>query len=107
MTLVRPPIEERVRASKRTIAQREADERLLQRHYAVAFGTESGKAVLADLLRKCGVLGPSLNPTVEGARLIGMYLIDQLTRDPADHVKFQLSSNVEHLVYERDRTEAG
>jgi len=78
------------------------DREALMRHYRATFATESGQVVLADLLRKCGVLLPSPNDETEGARKIGLHIIDQITREPVELVQFMLSSETGDLLNERN-----
>lgn len=102
MPRVRPNIRERVAAAKRTPDEQARAAAHLTAYYRKVFSGPEGQEVLADLLRKTGVLMPSPNDETEGARKVGLYILDQITRDPADLVKFMLTTETGDLLNERD-----
>lgn len=100
MPRVRRTLRDQQEATSRTPSERTADDIALMRHYREAFGTVSGQIVLADMLRVCGVLLPSPNDETEGARKVGLYLIEKITRDPAELVGFVMTSETGALFSE-------
>ena len=107
MPRIRKTLRDQQEAVRRTPTERTADDIALLSHYRATFQTDSGQIVLADLLGKCGLLLPSPNDETEGARKIARYIIDQITRDPRDMLRFQLTTETGELFHERDTTGAG
>lgn len=104
MARVRPNTRERVAAAKRTPDEQARAAEHMTTYYRKVFASQEGQEVLADLLRKTGVLLPSPNDETEGARKVGLYILDQITREPADLVKFMLTTETGDLLNERDDT---
>ncbi len=106
MPRIRKTLRDTQEAVRRTPTERTADDIALMSHYRATFGTDSGQIVLADLLGKCGLLLASPNDETEGARKVARYIIEQITRDPRDLLRFQLTTETGALFNERDTSDA-
>lgn len=77
--------------------------RELAKSYRRVFGTDDGQAVLADLLRRSGVMLSSYQPDThetafrEGQRRLGLYLIEMVTQHPDAALKLAQSGDTESL----------
>jgi hypothetical protein len=97
-TKARPTLEDRQRRAEETPAHKRERDVALMQHYRSAFGTDSGRIVLADMLRRCGVLMPSPDPYHEGQRSVGLHMIEMLTRDLSQLTEFTMTSEVGELL---------
>lgn len=73
--------------------------------YQTLFGTASGQEVLADLLRRTGVLLPSFgdgdaraDAYREGQRAVGLYLIRMTTESPEAADRLAMTGQTEALT---------
>jgi hypothetical protein len=85
-------------------ARRVAEERLfLAIDYRQVFGSQAGQRVLADILRRAGIMQTSFDavPAIaaynEGKRRIGLEIIELLNADPADQERLARTGDTESL----------
>ena len=90
------------RASDRETAAREEHQRRLDYH--AVFGSEQGQRVLADILRRCGVMKGTfagcdthLAAFHEGRRRVGLELIETLNQHPDAVSEMLRTGQVEDL----------
>lgn len=102
MPFIRQTIQALRERAKLTPQQRKGAQVELMRHYRETFGTISGQIVLADLLRRCKVLGLRGTPQEEGAAGVGLHVVEMITRDPDDLLRFVTTSETGELFNERD-----
>lgn len=88
--------------------QRELSERaLLSDDYRHVFASEPGQRVLADILRRAGVMQdcfdahPPIAAYNEGKRRMGLEIIEMINADPADQEHLARSGNTESLFHDR------
>jgi hypothetical protein len=93
----------RDRRRERSAAEIAADRAGLVADYRFVFASEAGQRVLADLLRRAGVLAhaydahPHNHAYAEGKRAIGLELIEMINADPAAHDGLARTGETEEL----------
>lgn len=84
--------------------RRQEDERaVLAGEYRATFATPTGQRVLADILRRAGVMSTTFDAHppnaayAEGKRRIGLEIIEMINADPADQDRLALTGHTEEL----------
>lgn len=93
-----------------TPAEAAEAEREKARRFRRVFGSPEGQEVLADLLRRTGVLLPSYgeggdaraDAYREGQRAVGLYLVRMVTEHPDAALKLARTGQTEGMFDERD-----